>query len=314
MGNFFHYFLLGIVMNFSIPIQNDSDLKFSDSKSKSDAAAIDFSTFMSKNFLNTATFLLELKKLDQANNYLEAKDHPDKVTEHASDNILFLKDSTNKISFNHLLLDNENQYKLKLLEEKLTFQKVLRNSIIVFVLIILALGYWLMKINKENIQLHKNVLKYLQNEKQLLKEKISFQERALASNTLLLIQKNEILNNLKDNLSALNIPASHPINSKIKQLLQIVKANLDFDSDWMKFRLHFLQVHPDFFEDLRKKHISLSNNDIRLCAYIKMGMGIHETAKLMGVNDNSVQKARYRLKKKLGLKKGDDLDEYLNAI
>lgn len=55
----------------------------------------------------------------------------------------------------------------------------------------------------------------------------------------------------------------------------------------------------------------LSQNDLRHCAYIRMGMSTKEIARLFNINPTSVQINRVRLKKKLKLGPAEDLIHYI---
>ncbi|MBK8505824.1 MAG: hypothetical protein IPL46_28700 [Saprospiraceae bacterium] len=56
---------------------------------------------------------------------------------------------------------------------------------------------------------------------------------------------------------------------------------------------------------------NLTQNDLRHCAYIRMRLSTKEIAELMNVNPTSVQIARVRLKKKMGLPEEIDLRNHI---
>jgi DNA-binding CsgD family transcriptional regulator len=78
--------------------------------------------------------------------------------------------------------------------------------------------------------------------------------------------------------------------------------------------MHFERVHQDFLANLKKQFPSLSANDLRLCAYLRMNIATKEISKIMGISPASANKARYRLRKKLGLKKEEDLISFIMEI
>jgi len=92
---------------------------------------------------------------------------------------------------------------------------------------------------------------------------------------------------------------------------ELYNQTLLTDADWEKFRLYFNSVYPDFVFGLKKSFPNLSGAELRLVMLAKMGMNTKETASMLGISAESVKKARYRLRKKLGLH-SDDLSE-LNA-
>ncbi len=80
------------------------------------------------------------------------------------------------------------------------------------------------------------------------------------------------------------------------------------------FRTYFEQVHPDFFNRLCVLHPVLTQNDLRLCAFLYLGMSTKEIAAITYKEIRSVETARMRLRKKLGIEAGADIGKYLHSI
>lgn len=102
-------------------------------------------------------------------------------------------------------------------------------------------------------------------------------------------------------------PSGEAINAVIKQL----KSRKDMGKTWDAFMYHFENVHPEFFTKLKVRFTDLTNHDLKLCAYVKIGMGNKEIASIMGIGQNSLKSSLYRLKKKLGLGAEDKLRDFL---
>lgn len=137
------------------------------------------------------------------------------------------------------------------------------------------------------------------NQKEELLAKLEANQRELASNTLYLFQKNELLTGLKkqiENLSQRSIPQH---KEELREIKATIKNTLHLETDWEKFKLHFEQVHPNFFKDLLVKHPNLTTNEIRLCAYFHLNLSAKEIATLLNINPESVYRAKTRLNKKL---------------
>ena len=94
----------------------------------------------------------------------------------------------------------------------------------------------------------------------------------------------------------------------------MVSDSLKGDDEWNRFKIHFEKVHPDFFNKLKSESNELTENDLRLCAYIKIGMRAKDIAAMLSVSPASVNTNRYRLRRKLGLTKEDSLDDYIRKI
>ena len=168
-------------------------------------------------------------------------------------------------------------------------------------LTVAALEAQALKVEKENIELKNELIaiekEYEKGEKEKLQEKLDFNRRELASATLYLYQKNEILSGLKADIDA--IPVRSMATGQLNKIKAAIQENLYLDADWEKFRLHFEQVHPDFFKDLYEKHPDLTAYEIRLYAYLHLKLSTKEIAGLLSITPGSVRKAKMRLNKKL---------------
>ncbi len=80
------------------------------------------------------------------------------------------------------------------------------------------------------------------------------------------------------------------------------------------FKVYFDEVHPEFFNQLSSLFPHLSKSDLRLCAYLHLGMSTKEIATLTYKEVRSVESARNRLRKKLNLPPGSDIQDFLNTL
>jgi tetratricopeptide (TPR) repeat protein len=151
-----------------------------------------------------------------------------------------------------------------------------------------------LRVENENIELRNSLM---EKEKEKLQEKLDFNRRELASATLYLYQKNELLSGLKDDIETLSQGDAPP--GQIGRIKSTIQQNLYMDADWDKFKLHFEQVHPDFFKSLNHKHPGLTAYEVRLCAYLHLNLSTKEIAALLNITPGSVTKAKVRLNKKL---------------
>jgi DNA-binding NarL/FixJ family response regulator len=151
----------------------------------------------------------------------------------------------------------------------------------------------------------------IQHEKtrnELLQQTLEANQRELASVTLYMVQKNELLARLKAEIAELNKLSDAGKQQNMKGIQSILQTNLFLDDDWAKFKLHFEQVHPHFFENLQAKHPGLTKNEIRLYAYFHINLTTKEIATLLNIEPSSVRQAKMRLFKKIG-QPSPDLDD-----
>jgi len=133
---------------------------------------------------------------------------------------------------------------------------------------------------------------------QELQEQLEANQRELASTSLYVQQKNALLAELKQQIRELNTqsPATQNELSGIKSILQ---TNLYLDEDWGRFKLHFEQVHPRFFEDLQARYPALTKHEQRLYCYFHINLSTKEIAALLNIDPASVRRAKTRLYKKM---------------
>ncbi len=148
----------------------------------------------------------------------------------------------------------------------------------------------------------------------VLQRELETKERELTSFLLNMIRLNkkklDIIDYLKEQKSRLK--------KENQDVIETVIRNLEYDQDaqvWAEFEVRFNNVNSDFYQKLSARFPNLSNNEKRLCAFLQMNMTTKEISALTGQNPSSVEKARYRLRKKLNITGRDiGIFSYLSDI
>lgn len=161
-----------------------------------------------------------------------------------------------------------------------------------------------MKANEE-----KNQLKQEQ-----LQRELEHKNRELASNAMHVVNKNSILSNIKVLVHSIPYKEDRGVENKIKSISELIESNINFDNDWDTFKLHFEEVHGDFFHNVKEKHPDLNQGDLRLCAYILINLNAKEIAQILYISPDSIRKRKQRLREKLEIDKDIDLFDYLNTL
>lgn len=149
----------------------------------------------------------------------------------------------------------------------------------------------------------------LTNEK--LEADVRHKSRELASATMHLMQKAEMMNKLREDLKKLQQIVAPENSKKIQQLVRNIEMDLQLDEEWEQFELHFDQVHENFLKKLREKYPNLTPKDQKLCAYLRMNLSTKEIAPLMKISIRGVEISRYRLRKKLDLDPDTNLIDFM---
>ncbi|MFZ9388882.1 MAG: triple tyrosine motif-containing protein, partial [Chitinophagaceae bacterium] len=150
----------------------------------------------------------------------------------------------------------------------------------------------------------------LRNEK--LQAEIEFQNAELANSTMHLLQKGEMLAKLRSDLQHVMKEANNEkVSEELKKLIRALSVDDKMENDWDNFAKHFDKVQRDFVSTLKQQHPSITPNELKLCAYLRMNLSTKEIAQLMNISVRGVEISRYRLRKKLGLETGASLYDYL---
>ncbi|RLD43364.1 MAG: hypothetical protein DRI86_10135 [Bacteroidetes bacterium] len=128
-------------------------------------------------------------------------------------------------------------------------------------------------------------------------------------------QQYEIYESIRNNISSLKKDKDL---SSLKQYILSLKKDLSkkkkAEMSWDSFKMHFEQVHPDYFDKLLLSENSLTQNDLRICAYIKLNLSTKDIANILNISNRAIQTSRYRIKKKLNLSPETDFVKYIQGI
>jgi len=162
----------------------------------------------------------------------------------------------------------------------------------------------------------------LETEKEMIRlrnEKLNLEmihkEKELANSTLMIIQKNEMLNKLMHDLNRVKSALTdeqhkNQLNSTIKK----ISREIDNEKQWQVFNTHVEQVHEQLFIKLKEKYPDLTPRELSLCAYLRMNISSKEIATLMNISTRGVEISRYRIRKKLGLDRNANLTDFMMKL
>ncbi|WP_436516859.1 tetratricopeptide repeat protein [Ekhidna sp. To15] len=146
------------------------------------------------------------------------------------------------------------------------------------------------------------------------RKELEFKNRELVSYTVNFVQKNQLFEELMNSVSTMKKSTSDDTRKGLIGMERTIKRHLQIDRDWEDFKMRFENLHTGFFDKILEKEASLTGNDLKLCALVKMNFSIKEISEMMGISTESVKTARYRLKKKLNLPGDMALNDFLNTV
>ena len=145
----------------------------------------------------------------------------------------------------------------------------------------------------------------LKNEQ--LSQDVDSKNKELAVSTMSLLKKNELLSLIKDDLKNTTEEGS----KSIKSVISTINKNINEEDTWTVFKEAFDNADNDFLKKVKQVHASLTPNDLRLCAYLRLNLSSKEIAPLLNISVRSVEIKRYRLRKKMDLPHEKGLVEYI---
>ncbi len=151
---------------------------------------------------------------------------------------------------------------------------------------------------------------------QRLQYELRHKSQELASSTMNLIRKNEILLEINKDIEKIASEIKGPdessgIKKKLTKMQNDIKQNIERDDNWKKFAENFDMIYENFLKRLGEQFPSLTVSDKKLCAYLKMGLSSKDIAPLLNMSFRSVEMSRYRLRKKLDLYRDMNLSDFL---
>lgn len=150
-------------------------------------------------------------------------------------------------------------------------------------------------------------------EKQLL-DQIEYKNKQISTHTLHIIQKNETLKDLKEKLEKLlKSPNKLPV-AEIRKTIKIIDDSYRMDNDWEDFRLYFEQIYTGFYAKLKVNCHSLTSQELKHCALIRLNLSMNECASILGISPDSVKVSRSRIRKKLNMDAGQNLADFILSI
>ncbi|HAC14650.1 MAG TPA: hypothetical protein DCE78_01715 [Bacteroidetes bacterium] len=157
------------------------------------------------------------------------------------------------------------------------------------------------------------------NEKEIIKltndklqAEVEHKSAQLATNTMAILRKNELLQSIKTELLKQKSEMGDRLPKKYaNQLLSLIDKGLQDEREWEVFEQLYDQAHGDFFKRLKDDYPQLTPSDLRLCAYLRMNLASKEIAPLLSISVRGVEERRYRLRKRLNLSADTNLTEMI---
>ncbi|AYZ12852.1 tetratricopeptide repeat protein [Chryseobacterium arthrosphaerae] len=154
------------------------------------------------------------------------------------------------------------------------------------------------------LQIEKEEKAHLEAEQELMKLKQEQLQKHMLVTSIQLNRKNDFLKELKDKLG------NDPVN-----LEKALKEEQLTDGEFLEIQKLIIEVHPNFYNRINEVSESkLTNLDLKYATYIYLNLDNVQISNVLKADPNTVRTTKYRLKQKLGLKKEDDLQQFIQNL
>lgn len=168
---------------------------------------------------------------------------------------------------------------------------------------------------QHQLEIEKNEKEIIRLKNVKLEAEVEHNNAQLASNTMNLLQKRELLNKIKDEI--LIIQEEHEPDKRtknVRRIIKIINEQLESIDDWERFSQYFDKSNNDFLKILKDLHPQLTAADLKLCAYLRLNLSTKAIADLLNLSIRGVESSRYRLRKKLSIEGDLSLFDFLATI
>ncbi|HEV7349438.1 hypothetical protein [Telluribacter sp.] len=211
-----------------------------------------------------------------------------------------------------------HQLREALLQNEKERQEALRNVLLGMVGLGMVIA--LLLFNRQALK-NKSRQQQLLTQKQLAELELTNATRQLQDFTDHIRQKNELIGQatmemerMHQELQELKSQITSGAAVDYQSLQQLEKATLLTDDDWARFTELFEKVHAGFFHRLKSKYPDLTSADIRYMALAKLNLNTKEMAGTLGVGPEAIRQHRSRLRRKLQLSAGTQLESLIEQV
>ena len=262
-----------------------------------------------KNLKNEIEIALELKI--KVMNKLRLNEGIEEVI----DKVLENKDYSYSVQISQLLSGLESKNEILIKKREIEEEKSSKFIIILISIIaILILAFIVAYLISRKIYMDKQMVISSQKER-IAKSDLEHKKRELAALSTNIVQESEQMNSLlKDIKYYVSLIKYDKDKSLFSPLLDKLNRLLNDKRKDDVYTDQFSAAYPGYLECLTRTNPELTTADLKLCTFLRMNLNTKETADIMGLSVRSVESRRYRLRKKLGLRKEEDLVSFLISL
>ena len=225
-----------------------------------------------------------------------------------------LKDSLFNVEKTKTIYDLETHYQsrekeaqIKLLTLEKTKNAAQRNLLLLTVAIILAVVYFLYRLQREKTARANEKQKQIEIELSESKHQLdNFMQTLLKKNAQIQELSEKLIPSLQQNIS---LESDDPAEKE-----DLINRTILTNEDWSSFKELFEKAYPGFIKKIKSRWADLTPAEIRFTVLIKLGLDSREMSEMLGVSQGNIRQLRFRFRKKTGIESEEDIERLVSGL
>jgi DNA-binding CsgD family transcriptional regulator len=209
------------------------------------------------------------------------------------------------------IIQIENEARIMEKERKLSslrFYFAIIGNFLLIVVILLAIYTFRSKIQKKKLR-----EELLLKEKENLNQHLNYKQNELQSFSNFILEKNKLLENLKDEIREIN-KIDNEVRAETNKIIQLIDNSIQIDESKQEIVAKADETNKDLMFHLDTQFPSLTKTEKRLCSLLILDISNKEIALLMGIEPETVKGYKKKVRKKLALPPYADVSDYLKQL
>lgn len=144
-----------------------------------------------------------------------------------------------------------------------------------------------------------------------LKNELSEKNRELVQKVMQISAQAETLSRVKSVIGQQNTQELQ--NQSLSLIPNPIHAKQEKNL-WREFEMYFHKTHPEFYNALLNSYPDLTQNELKLCAFIMLNLNTKEIATITQRTPHSIEAMRSRIRKKMNLSRNANLYHSISRI
>lgn len=226
----------------------------------------------------------------------------------------------------------EQQRELNLKQKELKIRNLQQDMLLVIIIAVVLLAcllliFWrsrykkkvqIAENNRETGKLQQEMIRLelarSEEEKKNMELELRHNKHELINLACYINSKNELIGKIKDMIRDSYQNARPEVKAQLKTINAFIAQYQHKDNSVSQLIQEIEKINAEFMERLSVVHPNLTKNEKQLASLLRIDFSTKEIALLIGSASKTVNMARYRLRKKIGLDTDEGLSEYMKTI